>query len=355
MDCSGLADSVEVLRASHPVPDARSEAAALRLLDLASSMAASEHLLVLASGGGSALLAAPIEGLTLAHKADLSAELLASGASITEMNTVRSAVSRIKGGGLARAAAPGRVTTLVVSDVPGDDPAVVASGPTVPAQTTAVDALAVLDRYRIAAPEVRAVLTDLPVAPGVEAGDVRLVASAGRSLSAVAASLRDQGIEVIELGDDIEGEARVVARDHAARVRGVLSRIGQSGQERPIALLSGGETTVTVRGKPGRGGRNSEYALALAAELAGLPGVFALAADTDGIDGVGPYAGAFVAPDTLARLAKAGFDAHAALDAHDSASVFDAIGDLLITGATGTNVNDFRLVLLAGDAEDPRA
>lgn len=343
VDCGDLSADVEVVRGSHPVPDERSVVAAQAALSFASGMAADQSLLCLISGGGSALLAAPISGISLKDKAALAASLLASGASIREMNTVRAATSLIKGGGLLRAAAPARVHTLLVSDVPGDDPATIASGPTLASSPSRQAAVEVLDRYHIEAPTVRLALK-APVVRDTELtnqGHVSIVASPAASLAWVERWAKRRGIAVRLLGDAIEGEACEVARADA-KLALTLARNSQ----RDRLLLAGGETTVTVSGAAGRGGRNSEYALALAIALEGHPRIWALAADTDGIDGSGPHAGAFVRPTTLAEASAAGADANLALDRHDSATFFGATGDLLQTGATGTNVNDFRAIFI---------
>ncbi|MCR9276417.1 MAG: DUF4147 domain-containing protein [Pseudomonadaceae bacterium] len=349
VDCSALAADVEVHRGSHPVPDERSAAAALAVLGFVSAMSARQALLCLISGGGSALLAAPIEGVTLKDKAALAKALLASGASISEINTVRAATSLVKAGGLLRAAAPALVHTLLVSDVPGDDPAMIASGPTLPQQSDPIAATAVLDRYGIAAPSIRLALKAPmePIGEPTNSGQISVVASPAVSLASVERWAKRRGIGVRILGDAIEGEARDVARADAKLALNLAW-----GSQRDQLLLAGGETTVTVRGKAGRGGRNSEYALALAIALDAHPRIWALAADTDGIDGSGPHAGAFVRPSTLADAAERGADARAHLDGHNSATFFAHSGDLLDTGATGTNVNDFRAIFIRAARRD---
>lgn len=343
VDCGEVPPDVEVLRGSHPVPDERSAAAAQAALTFASAMPGDQALLCLISGGGSALLAAPIAGISLKDKAALATALLASGATIREMNTIRAATSLIKGGGLLRAAAPAMVHTLLVSDVPGDDPLMIASGPTLPGSPSRNAALEVLDRYHIDAPAVRLALKAPMdrVETSTNAGQVSVVASPAVSLAWVERWAKRRGVGVRVLGDAIEGEARTVARADAQLALN-LARNSQRDQ----LLLAGGETTVTVRGSAGRGGRNSEYALALAIAMDGHPRIWALAADTDGIDGSGPHAGAFVRPGTLAEAAAAGADALTHLDGHDSAAFFSCSGDLLETGATGTNVNDFRAIFI---------
>jgi hydroxypyruvate reductase len=341
---------IEVLEAAHPVPDANGMKAAERILDLAAGLGADDLLLCLMSGGGSALLTLPAPGITLADKQAVSAALLRSGADIGEMNCVRKHLSRIKGGRLALAAAPARVVSLLISDVPGDDPGVIASGPTVPDPTTAEEALAVLERYAIAAPpSVIAHLlggraeTPKPDAPAFGRCTTVLVARPQASLEAAARVARAAGYTPLILGDAIEGEAREVARVHAAIARQV-QRHAQPAPP-PCALISGGETTVTVRGA-GRGGRNAEFLLGLALALRGAPGIHALAADTDGIDGSESNAGAMLAPDTWARARAAGLSVAARLADNDAWTVFDRLGDLVVTGPTHTNVNDFRAILI---------
>lgn len=340
--------SIRVVEAAHPVPDAAGVAAADELLGTVAGLTADDLVLCLLSGGGSALLPALPEGVALAEEQALARALLRSGASIAEMNCVRKHVSRIKGGRLAAAAAPARVHTLLISDVPGDDPATVASGPTVPDPTTRADALAVLARHAIAPPaSIRAWLARRESeTPKVLANATwSVIASARDALAAAAEVAADAGYTPVILGDAVEGEAAAVAADHAAVVRAVREE-GRPATA-PCVLLSGGETTVTVRGH-GRGGRNVEYLLALALALAldGADGVHALAADTDGIDGTQDNAGAVIDATTLARAAAAGRDAAAHLADNDAYSFFDAIGDLVVTGATRTNVNDFRAILV---------
>ena len=345
---------LEVVEAAHPVPDEAGRAAAARILALVQGLTADDLVLALISGGGSSLLTLPPDGLTLADKQAVHRALLRSGASIDEMNCVRKHLSAIKGGRLAAAAHPARVVTLLISDVPGDDPAIIASGPTVADPTTTADALAILGRYGIELPEsVRTHLgraaaeTPKPGDPRLAGGEVRLIAAPQLSLEAAAAVARAAGVTPLLLGDAIEGEAREVGQVMAGIARSVR-RHGQP-LAAPAVLLSGGETTVTVRGD-GRGGRNVEYLLGLAVALGGLPGVWATAGDTDGIDGAEEVAGALVTPDTLARARAAGFDPHATLDRNDAHSLFDALGDQVVTGPTLTNVNDFRAVLVLPEA-----
>jgi hydroxypyruvate reductase len=341
---------IEVVEAGHPLPDESGLDAARRTLALARSAGAGDFVLCLLSGGGSALLALPAPGLTLEDKRALGAALLRRGAPIADLNCVRKHLSAIKGGRLALACAPARVLTLAISDVPGDDPALIASGPTSADPTTAADALAVLERYAIdAAPAVKAHLhsaaaeTPKPGDPRLARAQAVVIARARDALEAAARRARAAGVTPVILSDRLEGEAREVARGHAELVRRVVGR-GEPARA-PCVLLSGGETTVTVRGT-GRGGRNAEYLLALALALDGLPGVHALACDTDGIDGTQDNAGAIMAPDTIARARAAGLDPVAALAENDSYGVFAALGDLVETGPTRTNVNDFRAILV---------
>ncbi|MDA8519606.1 glycerate kinase type-2 family protein [Acidovorax sp. NCPPB 4044] len=350
----GLAARIEIVEAAHPVPDAAGEAAAQRMLALAQGLTADDLVICLISGGGSALLALPAEGLSLADKQRINRALLESGAGIAEMNCVRKHLSRIKGGRLAAACAPAKVVTLAISDVPGDDPAVIASGPTVPDATTCGDALRILDRHRIEVPAaVRAALESGALeTPKPEAGAdpaVHLIATPRQSLEAAAQAARAAGMAVHVLSDEMEGESREVGAVHAALARAV-ARHGEP-FARPCVVLSGGETTVTVRERPagtarGRGGRAGEFCLGLARALQGQPGVWALAADTDGIDGVEDNAGARVAPDTLDRAASAGLRVDEHLARNDAYGFFSALGDLVVTGPTHTNVNDFRALLI---------
>ena len=353
---AGLRPRIEVVEAAPPVPDAAGLQAAERMLALTQGLTADDLVICLISGGGSALLTLPADGLTLAEKQRINKELLASGAAIGEMNCVRKHLSRIKGGRLAAACAPARVVTLTISDVPGDDPSIIASGPTVPDASTCADALAILDRYRITVPSaVRAALEagllETPK-PGdaVFAGHaVHLIATPQQSLEAAAQAARAAGWAAHILSDEIEGESREVGKVHAALARAVAQRGAPF--ERPCVLLSGGETTVTVRPRPegtpkGRGGRAGEFCMGLAQALQGQSGVWALAADTDGIDGVEDNAGAIVTPDTLARARALGLRLDDHLDRNDAYGYFSALGDLVVTGPTHTNVNDFRVLLI---------
>jgi len=342
--------TIEVIEAGHPVPDDASALAAERMLALVRGLTADDLVLCLMSGGGSALLSLPAPGLSVDDKRAIHKRLLACGAPIGEINCVRRHLSAIKGGRLALACAPARVLTLVVSDVPGDDPAVVASGPTVPDNSTAADALAILARYAIDIPApVRAVLAD-PTLAAPKADDPRLrhnraivIASAQQALDAAAGAARAAGLTPLILSSSMEGEAREVAIVHA----GIARQIRTFGQpaSAPCVILSGGETTVTVRGR-GRGGRNAEFLLALAIALDGMPGVDAIACDTDGIDGTEDNAGAVIGPDTLARAVASGLDARTLLLENDGYSFFAGLGDLVVTGPTRTNVNDFRAILI---------
>jgi len=341
---------IEVIEASHPVPDANSERGARRLLERVRGLGPDDLVLALISGGGSALCAAPAPGLTLADKQDINRALLASGATITEMNCVRKHLSAIKGGRLAAAAAPARVVSLIISDVPGDDLSVIGSGPTTPDPTTSADALAILARYAIEAPaRVLARLRDpasetpKPGDPRFARVDNRLIAAPILSLRAAAERARAAGVTPLILGDAIEGEAREVGKAFAGLALS-CRRHGDPARP-PCVLISGGETTVTVRGH-GRGGRNAEFSLALALALDGAEDVYALAGDTDGIDGSEDNAGAYLSPDTLARARAAGIFARERLDDNDAYSVFAALGDLIVTGPTLTNVNDFRAILV---------
>jgi hydroxypyruvate reductase len=348
-------DRVDILEASHPVPDAAGERAARRILGLAHGLGRDDQLVFLASGGGSALLALPAPGLTLADKQAVTRALLRSGATIGEINTVRKHLSAIKGGRLAAAAAPARIVTLAISDVPGDDPGVIASGPTVPDPTTFADARAVLARYAIDKPAgvvrhlaAAANETPKPDDPLFSRAHFELIASPQDSLKAAAAEALRRNVTPIVLSDRIEGEARDVALVHAAIARQLRAgefRVGDRTIRLPAVVLSGGETTVTIKGT-GRGGRNVEFLLALAVALDGAAGISALACDTDGIDGTEDNAGAISYPDSIARAAKAGISAAAALGNNDGHGFFAALGDLVTTGPTLTNVNDFRAILV---------
>jgi len=353
---AGLPQRIEVLEASHPVPDAAGLAASQRILEQVQGLTADDLVLCLISGGGSALLTLPANGLTLEDKQRINQALLNSGANITEMNCVRKHLSRIKGGRLAAACAPARVVTLTISDVPGDDPSVIASGPTVPDASTCADALAILKRYNIDVPapvrqqlELRALETPKPGDPAFDGHTVHLIATPQQSLEAAAAAARAAGLQAYILSDEIEGESREVGKVHAALARAVARRSQPFAT--PCVILSGGETTVTVRpvvaGEArGRGGRAGEFCMGLAQALQGQPRVWALAADTDGIDGVEDNAGAWVEPGTLARAKALGLKIDHHLDRNDAYGYFQALGDLVVTGPTHTNVNDFRAMLV---------
>jgi glycerate 2-kinase len=341
---------IEIVEASHPVPDERGRDAARRILEKVQGLTQDDLVLCLISGGGSALLSLPAPDITLADKQAMNKALLKYGVTIAEMNCVRKHMSAIKGGRLAAAASPAEVHTLLISDVPGDDPSVVASGPTVPDPTSFADALAVIEKYKITEPA--AVVerfrrgrdeTPKPGDPRFARARTVMIARPQDALEAAAKAARAAGIAPLILGDSIEGEARDVALVHAGIARQV-ARYGQPG-EPPLLLLSGGETTVTVKGQ-GRGGRNAEFLLALAVALDGHPGIHAIACDTDGIDGTEDNAGALMAPDSLARGWAKGVNAKTLLANNDGYSFFDALGDLVKTGPTLTNVNDFRAILI---------
>ncbi|MCA1908721.1 MAG: glycerate kinase [Magnetospirillum sp.] len=342
--------AIEVVEAGHPNPDDASQDAAARILSLAAELGADDLLLCLISGGGSALMVQPAPGLGLDDKKAVTRELLRCGASIDEINTVRKHLSAIKGGRLAAAAWPAQVVTLMISDVPGDDPSVIASGPTVADPSTFADSLAVIDKYGVAVPDavrrhlVRAVEeSPKPGDPRLALSKTRLIATPQMALEAAARAARAAGVTPLVLGDAIEGEAREVAKVMAAIARQAAAH-GQPTPP-PCVLLSGGETTVTVRGQ-GRGGRNAEFLLALAVALDGHADIWALACDTDGIDGTEDNAGAILAPDSLARARGQGLDARARLADNDGYGFFAALGDLVVTGPTRTNVNDFRAILV---------
>ena len=346
-----LPANFEVIEAGHPMPDTESLAAAHRALALVKGLGAKDRLLVLISGGGSALLALPVPGVSLGDKQRVTRSLLRSGATIAEINSVRKHLSLVKGGRLAAAAAPAQVTSLIISDVPGDDPSFVASGPTVADHTSLAMAREIIARYRIDAPAtVIAALdnpeneTPPPDAPGLAGGTVRIIARARDALDAARRLAEGNGYAVTDLGDQLQDEARQLGADHAA-CAGRLSADGQ-----PRMILSGGETIVRVTNPEGRGGRNLEYLLGLAIALDGAPRIHAIACDTDGIDGTEDNAGAIVTPCTLARARALGLDARAMLCANMAYGFFETLGDLVITGPTRTNVNDLRAILI--QAED---
>ncbi|WP_426239070.1 glycerate kinase type-2 family protein [Pararhizobium sp. DWP1-1-3] len=343
-------ERIEVLKASHPLPDGNGLKASRRLLEEVSGLGEDDLVVALICGGGSALLPLPAGDLTLDDEIAVNRALLASGAPISAMNAIRKHLSRIKGGRLAAAAWPAKVVSLVVSDIPGDDPALVASGPTIPDNSTREDALRYIERYRLELPEkvMGFIRSDASAAPNpadqkFHRNEVRLVASAAVSLEAAANLARSAGVKAVILSDAMEGEAREVGRVHAAIAREVSVR--NRPFRKPVVILSGGETTVTIRGE-GKGGRNSEFLLSLALGIDGSEGISALAADTDGIDGSEDNAGAFADGTSVARLAKAGVDGAALLDRNDAWTAFDAIGDIFKPGPTGTNVNDIRAILV---------
>ena len=342
---------IEVVQAAHPVPDAAGQQAAQRILGLVQGLSADDLVLCLISGGGSALLSLPAPGLTLADKQAINKALLKSGAAIDEMNCVRKHLSAIKGGRLGALCAPARVLTLAISDVPGDDPAVIASGPTVPDASSCADALAILQRYAIDLPPAARAGLESGAFESPKPGDARfagqalqMIATPRQSLQAAAARAADLGLAAHILSDEIEGESREVGRVHAALARSVAQH--GTPLAKPCAILSGGETTVTVSDKGGRGGRATEFLLGCAIALQGAPGIWVLAADTDGIDGMEDNAGAIVTPDTLARAAALGLKPAEFLHRNDAYSFFAALGDLVVTGPTFTNVNDFRVMLV---------
>jgi hydroxypyruvate reductase len=340
---------LEVIEAAHPVPDEAGREAAQRIFKMVQGLSPDDLVLCLISGGGSALLALPADGITLEDKQGVNKALLKSGATISEMNVVRKHLSAIKGGRLVAAAAPAQLVTLMISDVPGDDPSIIASGPTVPDPSTKQEALAVVDKYAIELPpRVREILragdeTPKPGDPCFAGVENIMIATPQASLEAAATVAREAGVTPVILGDSIEGESRDVALVHA----GIARQCAMRGQPEvpPCVLISGGETTVTLKGK-GKGGPNTEFLLALAIALQARPGIYALAGDTDGVDGSEDNAGALIYPDTLARAEQAGLNAKSMLGDNDPYTFFAGIGDLLETGPTLTNVNDFRAVLI---------
>lgn len=342
------AGRIHVIEAAHPVPDRMSEVAASEILQAVEGLNENDLVVTMISGGGSSLLVSPAGKMTLADKQDINRQLLSSGATISEMNAVRKHFSRVKGGRLACAASPARVVTMIISDVPGDDPASIASGPTIADPSTVADVREIICRRGIVLPPAaEAVLNEglETPKPGGFANDVRVVAAPSQALAAAAQTAKEAGLAPLVLGDAIEGEAREVGT--------VMAGIAASTQQHglpicgPAVLLSGGETTVSIRsGRAGRGGRNTEFLLGLCVALNGRPGVWAIAGDTDGIDGTEDAAGAIVTPDTLERARAVGLCAKSLLSSHDSYSFFDGTGDLIRTGPTHTNVNDLRAILV---------
>lgn len=345
VDHAALGPRFEVIHAAHPVPDEQSERAGRRAMELAASLGEGDRMLALVSGGGSALAEVPLPGLTLADLRELTAALLASGAPIGEINTVRRSLSAFKGGGLAEAAGKAEVITCLISDVPGDSPGEIASGPTIADDSNDEAVSAILERYRIdVSVNIRTVMQNTRRSPVQIRVDPwpRLAASGSTALAAATHFARNHDVEVLNLGDGLAGEAQVLAREHAR-----MAIDGARG--RPLVILSGGETTVISgpeTARQGSGGRNLEYLLALAIALDGAPGVHAIACDTDGLDGTSPAAGALISPTTLDSARKRSLDPHARLAAHDSHGFFEALGDLVMTGQTGTNVNDFRAIFV---------
>jgi glycerate 2-kinase len=338
---------IEVIEAAHPVPDRNSEIAAQRILNLVSDLNENDLVICLLSGGGSSLLALPAQGITLGDKQQINQALLKSGADINEMNCVRKHLSAIKGGRLAAACAPAKLVTFAISDVPGDDPAVIASGPTEADLTTIEQALGILKKYQITISDnvsqwLKSPKAETPKKP-YESSIFQIIATAKQSLKAAAAQAEEMGLKALILGDDLTGESRQLAQSHAELITQVL----EQGQpiKAPCVLLSGGETTVKVRGN-GRGGRNTEYLLSLAIRLQGLANVYALAADTDGIDGLGDNAGAVLLPNSWLKADKLGLNAVKMLENNNSCSFFEALEGLVVTGPTQTNVNDFRAILV---------
>jgi hydroxypyruvate reductase len=342
---------IEIIEASHPVPNAAGQLAAGRIVELCKNLGPDDLCIAVISGGASAVLTYPAAGITLEDKQELNRLLLRSGANIVEMNCIRKHLSEIKGGRLAQAIAPARVVTLLISDVPGDIPGVIGSGPTVPDDTTFTDALTLIKKYSINPPE--AIMeyllkgkNDTPKVgdPIFDNTEVFMVGRPQASLGAAADVAKAAGVRPIVLGDDIEGESREVAREHADMVLKIIAT--KENVNGPCVILSGGETTVSIKGKGGRGGPNGEYALAMALHLQGNKCVYALSGDTDGIDGSEDNAGAMIDPDTLVRANTSGLDALAFLEHNDSYSFFEKAGGLLMTGPTCTNVNDIRAILI---------
>lgn len=343
-----LPSNVQVIEAGHPVPDAASLTAAQRALELASELGPQDRLLMLVSGGGSALMCLPAAGVTLLDKQQVTRQLLRSGATIAEINCVRKHLSRVKGGRLAVAAAPAHVSTFLISDIPGDDPSFIASGPTIADSTTLDEARDIVRGYGIIVPEAVAIAlssaaNETPAADalGLAGAEIEIIARAQDALSAASSRAEQHGFRVTNLGDHLQAEARHLGAGHAA----LAKRMADDGERRVI--ISGGETTVTVTNERGRGGRNLEYLLSLALELGAAPGISAIACDTDGIDGTEDNAGAIITEDTLERAALFGLDPRSFLDSNNAYEFFRQLRDLVITGPTRTNVNDFRAILIA--------
>lgn len=347
-----LPDHVEVIVAGHPVPNAASLTAAKRALELASELGPQDRLLMLVSGGGSALMCLPAPGVALGDKQQVTRELLRSGATIAEINCVRKHLSRVKGGRLAVVAAPAHVSTFLISDIPGDDPSFIASGPTITDTTTLDQAKEIVQKYQIGVSKAvaSALSSEANETPpgdalGLAGAEIEIIARAQDALSAASKLAEQHGYRVTNLGDHLQAEARHLGAGHAA----LAKRMADDGERRVI--LSGGETTVTVSNAEGRGGRNLEYLLSLALELGAAPGISAIACDTDGIDGTEDNAGAIITPDTLERAALLGLDPRSFLEANNAYAFFRQLGDLVITGPTRTNVNDFRAILIAREAD----
>ncbi|MEM7425152.1 MAG: glycerate kinase [Pseudomonadota bacterium] len=340
-------EQVEVVEASHPVPDEAGHQGALRMLKLVDGLSADDLVLFLISGGGSALMTAPAEGITLEEKKEVNRQLLACGADIGEINCVRRHLSAVKGGRLAAAAAPARRVALLISDVPGDHPATIASGPTAADPTSRGDALAIVAKYDLQLSDTVAAYlaspaseTTKPGDPSLEGVENHVICAPSQSLEAAAGMAGAAGVRIINLGDLVEGEARDVGRAHAQQALEVAAKGGG-----PALIISGGECTVTLRGD-GKGGPNTEYLMGLALELNGADGIHAIACDTDGIDGAMHNAGAVIGPDTLARASAAGLGTAAMLADNNAYAYFEALGDLVVSGPTHTNVNDFRAILI---------
>jgi glycerate 2-kinase len=339
---------IEVIEASHPVPDEAGVAAAASILENVCDLSADDTVVCLISGGGSSLLCLPADGVTLADKKDITSRLLKSGAAIHEINCVRKKLSAIKGGKLAAACSPAALITLIISDVPGNNAAMVASGPTIADDHTPADAFAILERYEIATTDAARAAIERSAPLGAANAEVRVLATSDDAMLAAAALATEQGVTAYSLGD-LSGDATQLGKKHAELALQIAA--GNGPVEPPCVVISGGETTVTVRGS-GRGGRNGEYALALAIALDGHPCIQALACDTDGVDGNGDNAGCYVSPDTLKRAKIAGLDAETSLYENDSYTFFSANQDLIKTGPTRTNVNDFRAILITNKLDE---